>query len=301
MKVTKRKFVVIIFICFMIFSLKKIFNINGIFTLQQLGGEKSGMENVYFISQIVASVFVIIGSVIAGWQYILTASAERNKIEKDNIQKAINLSEYYKDNILNQYAIIKFVFKEIGIFDIIKEFDIKKMRDFDAFESKNIITPEQRKRIEAINKSSKLIKAVIEMEIIFGMDLHIKKFTDIRYSENENTIEVKIVNAEAIYREFTNNIVSCVLNNLEFFALHFTHGVADESVIYQSLHQSYLELCQMLYYEISSMNEEGCHNYYTNIVDLYNKWYKRSEDIENDLAYNRRKSVDRGTVAKKRV
>lgn len=157
MKITKRKIIVFVFVFLVILSLKKLCNINGIFTLQQISSQKSGLENVYFVSQIVAAIFVIIGSVIAGWQYMLTASAERNTIEKDNVQKAINLAEYYKDNILNQHAIIRYVFKETGMFDIIQEFDVKKMKEFDTFEAKDIITSEQRNRIQMINKSGKLI------------------------------------------------------------------------------------------------------------------------------------------------
>lgn len=299
MKITKRKMVVFAFIIFVVIGLKKIFNLNGIYTIQQAANEKAGLENVYFISQIVAAIFVIIGSVIAVWQYILTTNAERNKIEKDNIQKAISLSEYYKDNVLNKYAIIKHIYRETGILSILNECDSRKMKEFDTFEVKDVILPEQKRKIEEINKSQKLIKAVIETEIIFGIDLHIKQFAEIEYSEDKHTLKIKNVNVGAVYREYSNNIISLTLNNLEYFAMHFTHGVADESVIYQSLHQSYLELVRMLYYEIASINVEGCHNYYTNIIDLYNNWNARSEKREADIIYKRRKTIDRGAVAKK--
>lgn len=43
-------------------------------------------------------------------------------------------------------------------------------------------------------------------------------------------------------KAFMIDEVSGVLNNIEYFAMNFAHGVADDSVVYRSLHQSYIDI-----------------------------------------------------------
>ena len=55
--------------------------------------------------------------------------------------------------------------------------------------------------------------------------------------------------------------------------MNFTSGLADESVVYQSLHQVYLSSVKLFHFEISMRNKEGSKDkYYCNIIELYNEW-----------------------------
>jgi hypothetical protein len=70
-----------------------------------------------------------------------------------------------------------------------------------------------------------------------------------------------------------------VLNKLEWFSMNFTSGLADESVVYQSLHQVYLSSVKLFHFEISARNREGSKDkYYCNIIELYNEWSNHYED-----------------------
>lgn len=64
-----------------------------------------------------------------------------------------------------------------------------------------------------------------------------------------------------------------VLNKLEWFAMNFTSGLADEDVVYQSLHQVFLSSVKLFHFEISSRNINGTKDkYYCHIIELYKKW-----------------------------
>ena len=64
-----------------------------------------------------------------------------------------------------------------------------------------------------------------------------------------------------------------VLNRLEWFSMNFTSGLADEEVVYQSLHQVYLNSIKLFHFEISIRNKNGAKDkYYCNIIELYNDW-----------------------------
>lgn len=95
------------------------------------------------------------------------------------------------------------------------------------------------------------------------------------------------------------NIVTETLNNLEFFAMHFTHGTADESVVYQSLHQTYLDIVYVLYYNIAVLNELENSKYYTNIIELYKIWKKRDAEEKRKRADLARSHTMKGSVASK--
>lgn len=89
-----------------------------------------------------------------------------------------------------------------------------------------------------------------------------------------------------------SKIVNDLLNDMEYFSMHFTHGVADESVVYQSLHQTYVECVQLLYYNIAINNKTDGTQYYTNVVELYRIWYEKQR-------MNREKCIQSGRVVSK--
>ena len=97
-------------------------------------------------------------------------------------------------------------------------------------------------------------------------------------------------------RMFMSQIVNKLLNNMEYFAMSFTHKVADESVVFQSLHQTYLEAVQLLYYDISKNNRADGRQFYTNVVDLYKIWYNKSKENRENVIKGGRK-ISRGTSA----
>ena len=255
------------------------------------------LSNIYYITQIVTSIAVIIGGIIGIWQYTLTTKAERIKMNIDRIQKAIDLAEYYKNNILDKYSIISFVFKESGLKEIINKIDKDKIHIFDYDELNKLLSENYMKQIEQIRRSSKFIKSVIEADKIFGLDLNMNRYTSISI-DNETQEKKIVIDGTVIMTKFMSNIVTETLNNLEFFAMHFSHEIADESVVYQSLHQTYLEIIYDLYYNIAIQNQFKKSKYYTNTIELYEKWNTKDKSEMNDKIKARTYS-QKGATAEK--
>ena len=97
------------------------------------------------------------------------------------------------------------------------------------------------------------------------MHLHIEN-----WQEPSDPQEKKSANASAaqISSAFMNSIVTNMLNDMEYFAMHFSHETADDTVVYQSLHQTYLEIVHTVYYCIANVNKQGQSQYYTNLTVL---------------------------------
>lgn len=99
-----------------------------------------------------------------------------------------------------------------------------------------------------------------------------------------------------MFTAYISNIVNELLNNMEFFALHFSHKTADESVIYQSLHQTFLEIVQYNYYEIAEKNIDSTSKYYTNIIWLFNIWRNRKLQQNNIRSQKSMSVQSAGTI-----
>ena len=64
----------------------------------------------------------------------------------------------------------------------------------------------------------------------------------------------------------------------------FTSGVADETIVYQSLHQTFFSTIKMLYYKIAVQNNVTKDKYYTHTIKLYKQWRDRDKQNERQQA-----------------
>lgn len=248
------------------------------------------IEILYYTSQVVSAIFVISGVVIAVWQYYLSyIDSKRNK-DLICVQKAVDLSEYYKDNILYYIAPIRYILNNSEISKILSKINKNQIKHFDKKELDLFLSKEDVKKLKRIQKNSKFFNVVIEANLIYNLGLskdvvkYYKDGKDLSSTDKE------------ILSRFLNKLITRTLNNTEYFALHFTHNVADKTVVYKSLHQTYIDLVQMLYYNIAITNPLSPSKYYTNIIELYEIWNQQSKEDEEIYANGVRNLSDKGTV-----
>lgn len=269
----------------------EIFNIRNV---KELFLHETALEQIYFVIQIIVGISVVLGAVIGVWQYVLTSKSERAKMKNDRVEKAINLSEYYKDNILTEVAALRFVFRESGIKEILLKIKSNDMKNFDSNELCELLSDADIKKLTEIMHSDKMAKCILVADRVFGYELGIDRCVDV--IEGENGEKEVLLNTEEVLRKFMSQIVNKLLNNMEYFSMNFTHKVADESVVFQSLHQTYLEAVQLLYYDISRNNRADGMQFYTNIVELYKIWYnKNKRNCENVVKGGRK--ISKGSTA----
>lgn len=70
------------------------------------------------------------------------------------------------------------------------------------------------------------------------------------------------------------------LNDMEAMATLLRYNIADEKLIYQSLHQTYLKYMKYWYFFISDENRKDQDRFYSNTIWLYNHWSKRKNKDE---------------------
>ncbi|SET80301.1 hypothetical protein SAMN05443270_1490 [Lacrimispora sphenoides] len=91
-----------------------------------------------------------------------------------------------------------------------------------------------------------------------------------------------------IFIETKRDIILHTLNRIEHFSMSFNSKLADDKVVYQSLHQALFTLIPYSYIFISSINVNNVDKYYCNTCELYGRWIKvRNRLIRKEERYNR--------------
>ena len=258
-----------------------------------------GSERTYYIVQSYTNAFVIAGVVIAGWQYYISSLNAKKDFDIRQVQRAIDLSDYYKDQILRFFPAIRYVFIGSGAWEILHKNTIDQLIDFDSNELKRLFSQKDIEALKSLQESDKFSTAVIEANKVWNLGLDINNFiVELKKTGKEGNITIAL-DKNKIACSFMSKLIDEVLNNMEYFAMHFTHGTADESVVYQSLHQTYLDMVLVYYYYIANLNTEASEKYYTNVITLFEIWRKRrDEQIKNHSALAKHVQST-GTVIKK--
>ena len=275
------------------------------------------------IAQIISAFFVIAGVFVGVWQYYISARSFAMNIQRDNIEKAIKLSEYYKDNVIHFHTIINFVFEQAGVLALLKKADLSKMHNFNKIEMKEVFGKGLLDKIEDINSSDELMNSILLANESYGLNLKIQfdtnqaqesmealtvnandgmitnaaKSTMIKAKKEDSEARVAAKRKSLIISSFLSDVIATVLNNLEYFAFNFTHKIADESVIYQSISPTYINLVEMLYINISKNNDtHSAVTYYTNVVELYLTWKKKQNEQQKTIdALQNTNVIDKGS------
>lgn len=240
------------------------------------------LETLYYISQVINCIVVAFGVVFAAWQYYLSLVDSKRQSDIIRVQKAIDLAHYYKDSILKKYPPIRYILDGSDIADILKKIPSENMHSFDSMELNKYISEEDKNKLHELQMSDKFFEALLDANIIYDMKFKINK--EIRSIEEKDDKTKRVtyaIDKTPVVAAFMRNYLTETLNNMEFFAMHFYHNAADSSVIYQSLHQSYIEIVEYLYYFIAFENTNSVDKFYTNIIALYHKWKK--EQVANEL------------------
>lgn len=293
----KRSFVLIIAII-LGYMILPVFRVGDNWEFLATKMDKVTLEKVYFLSQIVASCFVAIGALIAVWQYYLSSKAEIARYNNEKVQKAVDMAEYYKDEILTNYGLLKDVFEETKLKNIICKVKIGNMEAFDQYELKELFdedtVQEIREKLSSAHFADKILESIRkrgfrETNVIID-DIIKKREDDKGYILSKEEIkEVSVI--------YTNRVVNETLNRLEYFSMNFTHGTADESVVFASLSPTFLEIVQLLYYNIAINNNERAH-YFSNVIKLFNIWKEQTEEKKKRIVATTRSVFPLGATTK---
>lgn len=240
-------------------------------------------------------------SAVCAW---LTYNHQKSRSKK---AEACNLAAHYAKVILDKHSFITSVFIQTGIDQYIKSnISMSDIQNFDRSEmerllaKKDISSDEFMKKIYDVDPVVILNCKLARIGTTLERDLIVADHIVI----DEDSGERKLRNEKFLINDFHQEIGE-LLNQLEWFGMNFQYEVADESLLYQSLHKTYLSMVWMLYPFISYQNINNEDKLFTNVVWLFDEWRKRLKKITGKAqktknAYRKRAAKRKARADRKR-
>lgn len=242
------------------------------------------LEILYYVSQILSALFVIVGTAIAVIQYIFNSDTARIEADKqrkieaakmaDEFRKTViplvsKLSVAYSDKTLRKEVIDYLNDAELDLFN--KE-EVKKMFPGD-------LSLQYRVQI-AKNYLTKTSEKFRELDTKFRTD---NSLSDKQRKDLENQLNGMVAEA---YSEVS--VVSTELSNtLEYMCICFNTNIADDKTVYQSLHNVFFLAVHMIYIFSFEANVNEHDRLFYNIMVLYKKWRKINREKQIEEANNK--------------
>lgn len=248
--------------------------------LYKIGGYIVTSQEIGQAFQIIANIATTITLVFLWIQNRNTKSQNELSNSKQEKQKAIELAELYAEEIIPKMTYIQRLYRKMGIEEELKNIRLHEMKFFDRKEMENFLSKEKIEEIIRKQRNVKTEDLISCSQALECTETKINDFSIFRYIQQindevaatiENSGKLKAIanTKEMYYKNEYMNVLTKILNQLEYFSMYFNTGVADEDVVYQSLHQSFICTIKVLYFDICIRNVAGKDKYYTNIIELY--------------------------------
>jgi len=177
------------------------------------------------------------------------------------IEKALEMAKYYEEEILTDLSLISAIINHYPpISALTNRVAIERAKLFNADESKLFFSEGERNQLEAFFMRSDGVDIAVIRPLF---DLYGRPFSAAPVLDE---VKVKFEMSKLIIR---------FLNKLEYFSMAFHQKVADDDVVYQSLHQTFIKIMKLLYFPIAYHNTEAYDRMFTNAIILFNAWRER--------------------------
>lgn len=249
----------------------------------------------------VGAVIDILMFVLTGISVICAFRAYTHQKERSKKEAACNLAKHYANSLIDKYSDISSVFEASGINAEIKRLiEIDKLENFDSEEIHKIL---QSKNADGKDFVDKLLhidpEAILNTKISSARSVFEREMISKSYLQKDDEGKYVIKNGRFLQTDFMQEI-GALLNELEWFAMNCRYGLADEELLYQSLHQSYLSTVWMLSYFISVQNTNDAEKVFTNVIWLFNKWRARLHEITNEAKVQQDALIEKAKAIKPR-
>lgn len=209
------------------------------------------------------------------------------RLEHAEREKAYKLAGYYAKNILPRMIFANKFLYNINLKIIGEEFYSKssQFKKFTKVESEKVFNRVDIVKLfrrEMLNPKNVPVNfdfmKFLEMN---NLNLYwgVKKETVAEQKDRANESMTKIeLPMEAIISG-----VTYILNDIEYFSMYFSSGLADANSIYMVIHQTYLEFVRNAYLLFCLANSKIGHEYYAHTIKLYNMWTEESNKRDIDM------------------
>lgn len=228
----------------------------------------SSLSDYASLSEIIMCVITFISVFIAFLVY-------RDSKKRRSKENAIELARIYQQEILWDLTFVDNALKKSPLGEKLKIlFPIDKMQNFDCEELIQICG--RSNIVSEIKNDLKVFPTNYIVLAKISSTTDVDKICDIVGCFEKTDHPISSETQRALRNDLMVTL-SNLLNKLEWFSMNFNSGIAADEDIYQSLHQTYISIVCQLYFFISENNSNHSRKFYTNIIQLYHTWKRKSD------------------------
>lgn len=236
---------------------------------------------------------VILSTIFLAYQitFALSSYITKNKLNEEN--KSYEMAKFYGREIVSRLNPVTLFINKVNtvIPDYGKELNHsmpeiyrKKMTKFNLQEARSIFGK------EIISSFAQKMAIGLPPKDLIEIMSEIKGISGLEISREWDSILIDATEEEkqkfyAFQRDIIYSFVADFFNDLEYFSMVFTSHLAVPKNVFDSLHQTYIEVVEQYYLYLSVRNNNEGHDYYTYIIKLYNTWIRDS--TKRDIEYYR--------------
>lgn len=253
------------------------------------------------IIAVIGNIATTITIIFLTLEYFINRRAYRYNREWQEKNKAAELAALYKNEILDYNSFISRLFQSLGIIGLLRSVYSSELKLFTKSELESMLSRDDIALIHKKLMDPKNYTYYLENQNIIPLKSELRYLLSeeqIRQQARDDTEKADQIKSLIMVQQYAK-VVDHLLNSLEYFAMYFNTGVADEEVVYQSLHQTYLKIVRAMYFVIAQRNDSPKDMYYTNIINLYIKWSERDKKMKEKVQKQNLKVVQKARKIKK--
>lgn len=205
---------------------------------------------------------------------VLSIQSYRYNKSRGKVEQAINYAKVFETLIPRIGMITSILQSHNDLFVLINKVDFYKAEHFTLEEYKGFFTTQELKTIKKYFPDFDFnVGEILRCYFQYERSLPLQYFDESLTQEERYGL---------IKGAFSQDIIA-LLNRLEYFSMAFINNVADDEVVYQSLHQPFLIAIKTLYIPIALTNEFAHDKFYVNTTELFLKWLKRQREDQVKL------------------
>lgn len=244
------------------------------------------LEILYYISQIISALFVVVGTAIAVIQYIFNSNTARNEADKQRKVEAAKMADEFRRNVIPMINDLSVAYSDDKLRkEIIDYLDNSNLERFDREEVRRLFPKDACLQYKIQIAQNYLMKTSNEYKQLVEQQKRSNELSE----EEKTTIEVKLRNMVWDAYRKVSEMSTDLSNSLEYMCICFNTNIADDETVYQSLHNVFFLAVHMIYIFTFEANTNEHDRLFYNVMILYKKWKKLNLEKREEEERNKAK------------
>lgn len=233
-------------------------------------GEGKSEENLYYISQIMASIVVVSGLFVSVLQYIDTSLTNVDIRNREKKVKAAEMANNFQKDLLPLMNVLSGAYSDANLRDeVLEKIKHADPKMFNREEISKMFSEKELSTIFTKLQGAYLYRFYNPQKK--EVDPKTGKITSIKFSQKD-------------VDEAADKLLDTIMelaNGVEYFSINFNSGIADDDTVYQSLHGVFFSCVYMVYLFVFRSNVKESDRLFSNMSSLYLRWKEKHDRLAN--------------------